>query len=154
MGETFSGDVLFFNTFDGGDILIKNGLIEPDRSFSTAVYISLFGGNKEDPGTVKNNLGWWGNYMSNVPENEKLVSRFQHVITGLPLTVKNLLAAETAAALDLDWMKKEGIVDKIIVSGRASATTQADFTYLLEKNGEKIGSGEFGIQWEAGVYGV
>lgn len=154
MSEIFEGDVLFFNTNDGGEISIIDGLVKGDCSFSTAVYLSLFGGNKEDSGKIKNNLGWWGNYLIGVPEGEKLVSRFQYMINSLPLTAKNLLSAENAAVEDLKWLKDDGIVDEIIVIGRGTEINQANFTYSLSKSGEKIGSGEFGVQWEAGVSGI
>lgn len=154
MGEVFQGDVLFFSTTDGGDIEISNGLVMGDRSFSSAVYLSLFGGNTDDPGNLKNNLGWWGNYLVGIPEEEKLVSRFQHVVNSLRLTTKNLLSAEIAAAEDLKWLKNDGIVDEIIVVGRGTEINRAYFTYSLNKSGKEIGNGEFGVQWEAGVNGI
>jgi hypothetical protein len=53
--QTFEGDLLLEDTPDGGDIRIENNLFVSDRSFNTAVYLSLFGGNKDDNGKVKNN---------------------------------------------------------------------------------------------------
>ena len=44
----FQGDVLIHSTNDGGEIDVEDGLIQDCNTFSTAVYISLFGGNKDD----------------------------------------------------------------------------------------------------------
>lgn len=141
------------DTVDSGDIQIEDRLFIPDRTFGTAVYLSLFGGNKDDNGKVKNNKTWWGNTLPGVAEGEKLVSRFQAVIAGLPMTSKNIQEAENAAHLDLKWIIDEAAADKIIISG--SATARNKFSLLAEiKAGEKrIYENTFSMFWKAGVYG-
>ena len=76
MSDVFEGDVLLFDTDDGGEISVVNGLVIADRKFSTAAYLSLFGGNVEDGGRVDNNKTWWGNRFAETSEKEKIVSRF------------------------------------------------------------------------------
>lgn len=60
MTEEFGGDVLLFDTEDGGEISVINGLVIADGGFNTAVYLSLFGGNKDDGGEVASGDTWWG----------------------------------------------------------------------------------------------
>jgi phage gp46-like protein len=149
----FEGDILFIETPDGGDIVVKDGLIVPDRTFSTAVYLSLFGGNKEDSGKVKNNKTWWGNTLQGTLENEKLVSRFQVIITGLPLTVKNVREAETAAFLDLKWLMDEGIADNILVETKVSGKNTFYLSVEILKDKEQLFSSGYSMQWTGGWNG-
>jgi phage gp46-like protein len=152
--QDFEGDLLLTDTRDGGDVLIAEGLFQSDRSFDTAVYLSLFGGNKSDSGKVKNNKTWWGNTLRGTSENEKLVSRFQNVIFGLPMTTKNILEAEDAAELDLKWIIDEGLADKIEAVGRAITHNRFTLRVNIEAGGKYIYAHTFALFWEAGVYGI
>jgi phage gp46-like protein len=151
--QNFEGDLLLSETPDGGDVAIENNLFVCDRSFNTAVYLSLFGGNKDDNGTVKNSKTWWGNTLSGTAENEKLVSRFQAVISGLPMTTKNIQEAERAASLDLAWIVDEGIADKITVSGRAATRNKFSLFADIQSGGKSIYKNTFSLFWKAGIYG-
>jgi phage gp46-like protein len=116
--------------------------------------LSLFGGNKNDSGKVKNNKTWWGNTLRGTGENEKLVSRFQNIINGLPMTTKNIPKAEDAARLDLKWIIDEGIADKIEVSGRALSHIRFALAVHITAGGKDIYAHTFALFWEAGVYGI
>ena len=118
--DDFEGDLLLRDTPDGGDIIVEDGLFKDDRMFDTAVYLSLFGGNKDDDGKVENSRTWWGNTLPLADESEKLISRFQALITRTPMTTKTIREAEVAAELDLQWLVKEGLADRIIVAGKAA----------------------------------
>jgi phage gp46-like protein len=146
--QDFQGDLLLQETPDGGEIILENGLFKPDENFSNAVYLSLFGGNKEDNGKVKNNKEWWGNTIEGIEDNEKLVSRFQNIIYGLPMTVKNIREAETAAALDLKWFKDEKIIDELNIYG--TVTGKNNFVLIIEmlKDGLKVFSNSYALLWE------
>ena len=80
--ETFEGDLLLVDSPDFGEIVIEDGFILSDKAFNTAVYLSLFGGNKDDNGKIKTKKTWWGNTLSGISKNEKMISRFQAVIFG------------------------------------------------------------------------
>ena len=149
----FADDVLFTDGADGGEITIENGLVKCDKAFSTAVYLSLFGGNAEDDGKVENTKGWWGNYTGDVQPEEKMVSRFQHYTT-LPLTSANLKLAEKAAEDDLAWMIDDGMADTISATGIIDTPHHAVFSVVISKNSETIFSAKYGIQWEAGINGI
>jgi phage gp46-like protein len=151
--QNFEGDVLLMETEDGGDVLIENDFFVCDRSFNTAVYLSLFGGNKDDNGKVKNSKTWWGNTLPGVPEHEKLISRFQYIISGLPMTTKNIQEAEAAANLDLKWITDEGIAEKVIVSGRAASRNKFTMRVDIQAGGKSIYENTFSLFWRAGIYG-
>ena len=150
----FTGDVLLIETPDGGDIVLENGAVKPCKDFSTAVYLSLFGGNKDDAGTVKNRYTWWANTLKETPEDEKIVSRFQAIITGLPLSIKNIRKAETAAALDLEWLKSEGVADEIIADGKTKGKDSFVLRVQIKNKGQKLYEKEFALLWEHGIDGV
>jgi phage gp46-like protein len=151
--QAFEGDLGLIDTPDGGDILIRDGLIEADQFYSTAVYLSLFGGNKADSGKVKNRKTWWGNTLRNTNENEKLVSRFQAITAGLPMSTKNIQDAEEAAALDLKWLADEGMADEITVNGSAVSHNRFSLAVQIKKGGQDVYSHDFMILWKAGIYG-
>jgi len=147
--QTFEGDLLLQDTPDGGDIRIEKGLIASDQTFSTAVYLSLFGGNKEDNGRVKNRKTWWGNTLRGVNENRRLVSRFQAVIFGLPMTTRNILDAEEAARLDLDWIITGKIADEVLTNGRAVSRNRFSLTVQINANGETVYDNAFALFWRS-----
>ena len=150
----FAGDVLLIETPDGGDIVLESGLVKPCKDVSTAVYLSLFGGNKEDAGTVKNRCTWWANTLKETPESEKMISRFQAVIAGLPLSVKNIRKAETAAALDLEWLKLEGVADEIIADGKTKGKNTFVLGVEVKSKGQQLYQKEFALLWGHGIDGV
>jgi phage gp46-like protein len=151
--QNFEGDLLLFDTPDGGDVNIVNGVFVNDRAFNTAVYLSLFGGNKDDTGKVKNRKTWWGNTLDGVAENEKMISRFQAIIDGLPMSSKNIQEAETAASLDLKWISDEGMADKIEVSGTPASRNKFHLYVNIKTSGKSIYENTFALFWEAGIYG-
>ena len=150
----FAGDVLLIETPDGGDIVLESGLVKPCKDFSTAVYLSLFGGNKDDAGTVKNRCTWWANTLKETPESEKMISRFQAVIAGLPLSVKNIRKAETAAVLDLEWLKSEGVADEIIADGKTKGKNTFVLGVEVKSKGQQLYQKEFALLWGHGIDGV
>ena len=152
--SNFEGDVLLIETPDGGDVVIEDGLIKPCKDFSTAVYLSLFGGNKDDAGTVKNRHTWWANTLKETPETEKVVSRFQAVITGLPLSVKNIRKAEIAAALDFERLTNEGVADGIIADGKTKGKNTFVLGVEVKSKGQQLYQKEFALLWGHGIDGV
>ena len=148
----FEGDLLLYDTPDGGDIQIENGLFVSEKKFSTAVYLSLFGGNKDDPAKVKNNKEWWGNLL-NITKNEKLRSRFQNIIFGLPMTVKHIHEAEMAAAMDLNWFIKEKIADEINVYGQAIGKNRFNLKVEIKKDILTLFESTYSLLWGVGSGG-
>ncbi|MCL2138214.1 MAG: hypothetical protein FWH41_01630 [Treponema sp.] len=150
MLQNFEGDLLLYDTVESGDIDVENGLCVSDRQFSTAVYLSLFGGNKEDAGKVKSNKEWWANKIQGINESEKLRSRFQIITAGLPMTVKNIREAETAAAMDLQWFIKEKIADDIFIYGQAAEKNRFNLKVIILKDKNKLFENTYSLLWGAG----
>ena len=145
----FEGDVLLIDTPDGGDIVLENCLIEADRKFSTSVYLSLFGGNIDDPGKTKSDREWWGNLFAD-SESEKIRSRFQYIINGFPMTVKYIREAEEAAYLDLKWLIKENIADKINIEGRSKDKEHFELYVEILADQSLLYKNSFVVHWRGG----
>lgn len=111
---TDAGDVRLFNTVDGGEIIVENGLAELSGGLETAAYLSLFGGNIEDPGDNDSLFQWWGNWDETEPARQYR-SRTQHLLRGLPATAFNLRRIEREAENDLAWMITEGVATSVAV---------------------------------------
>lgn len=154
MTEEFGGDVLLFDTENGGEISVINGLVIPDGSFRTAVYLSLFGGNKNDGGDVASSDTWWGNRLEGVSENEKLVSRFMAFVRSVPLNSKNLKIAQDKAKEDLKWFLDDGIADSVEVNLLDEGNNRIQLNVKIEKSGKIIESGKYALQWEAVKNGI
>jgi len=150
MLQNFEGDLLLSETLDGGDVEIENGLLVSDKQFSTAVYLSLFGGNKLDNGKTNSVNQFWGNLLSDTTESEKLRSRFQYIITGLPMSVKNIKEAEKAAYMDLQWFIDEKIADVINIFGQAPGKNRFNLRVEILKDINLIFENEYFLLWGAG----
>jgi phage gp46-like protein len=147
--QNFHGDLLLIETPDGGDCVLQDGLLLAERGFGTAFYISLFGGNKADPGKVKNRHTWWGNTLPGITEKEKIVSRFQNFIHAVPMTVKNIKDAEGLARLDLQWAIDDGIADEINIFIRSEAINKIVIFIDAKKDGKSIYEANFRALWGA-----
>jgi len=150
--QIFEGDLLLEDTPDGGDIKLFDDVFMNDTTIKTAVFLSLFGGNKDDNGKVKNKFSWWGNTLAGTSENEKIISRFQAVIFAMPMTTKNIQEAETAAKLDLQWVIDEGIGDELDVSGSAITRNKFNLKVKITAKEKTIFENDYSTPWQAGVY--
>lgn len=100
-------DVWMFQTNDDGNIYPLDGDLYRTDGLETAVYLSLYGGNADDDGSEGNRLAWWGNDGLE-DAAQRMTSRFQNLVEGLPLSSGNLLRLEDAAAADLAWLDALG----------------------------------------------
>ena len=130
------GDVLLFHAlrFDTGNINVEGGITEMTGGFETAIYLSLFGGNEDDSGSVNNPLQWWGNWGENDP-NKKYQSQTQHLLRALPISSANLLKIEKAVANDLQWFLDLSIIDQLNIV----VTIPKANTVLIHITGEAEG---------------
>ena len=146
----FQGDVLMVSTADGGDIVIVDGLIKDCRSFDTAVYLSLFGGNKDDL-NGKPKETWWGNLIPGTKKDERMHSEFGAMVTGFPLTGANLRKASDAAGRDLDWIKSDAGADEISVNLSAENAQRVKLGVEVRKDAAMIAGGKYELQWQEAV---
>lgn len=149
----FAGDVLFINDEGSGEIVLENGLIKDCRDFSTAAYLSLFGGNKGDKSGLANET-WWGNLIPGTKKNEKLISSFSAIVTGLPLNSMNIKKAVTAAKDDLKWFIDEGIADEIDATIEATNIKSVQLTVDIKKEGNSIMKDNYSFQWQGAIDGI
>lgn len=100
-------DVRLTQTLDGGEMEVINGRVTFDDGPATATYLSLFGGNDDDAGTVATeDVQWWGNLLEEDPARH-MRSETQHLLRSLPATAFNLRRIEDAVGRDLAWMTTE-----------------------------------------------
>lgn len=105
------GDILLFNTNDGGEIEIMDGLFVLTGGFETAAYISLFGGNNQDDGTQNNQETYWGNYLNEL----SLISETQYLLNNIAPSANNLIRIEDAVKNDLQWFIDQNIATTVLV---------------------------------------
>lgn len=110
-------DVLLRQTPDGGEITVQNGLALLSDGYETAAYLSLFGGNEDDPGGSDTRLQFWGNLIE-ADQAAMDRSETQHLLRSIPAVPANLRRIEQAAERDLAWMVTAGAA----LSVRAEAT--------------------------------
>ena len=146
----FMGDVLLICTPDGGDIVVEDGLVKDCRNFDTAVYLSLFGGNKNNlNGRPKET--WWANLVAGTKRNEWMQSEFGAMVTGLPLTSGNLRKASDAASRDLNWIKSDAGADSVSSSLSAKGSNRVKLEVEVMQDKQKAGGGSYEFQWQEAV---
>ena len=129
------GDVKLYQTLDSGEIDIVGGIVAMDTGMATAVYLSLFGGNRDDPGESDQKKTWWGNVEE--PDIDKQYrSKTQYLLQSIPVTSFNLLRIKAAAENDIDWLKKQNGVDSIDVSVTIPGLNRIKIVVLIIVNGE------------------
>ena len=106
------GDPLFFQTQDGGDVQICQGLFLRSGGLRNAVYLSWFGANKFDGGLPGDRASWWGNELAKT-EAETYRGQTQKFLYGEPMTSANLVRLEAIMQTDLAWMLDEGIITEL-----------------------------------------
>lgn len=96
------------------EVPILGGVVQLEPGLSTAVVLSLFGGNLRDNATAATQLEqYWGNLLE-TEESRKLRSRTQYLLTTLPPIPASVAQIDEAVLADLAWM---------IEAGAASETT-------------------------------
>ncbi len=133
MSNLQQGDVELFQTDNDGDIDITNGRALMVGGLNVSVYLSLFGGNKDDDASAGNvSKSWWGN-IGEVPEKQYR-STTQNLLGTIPATSNNLLRVKDAVKADLAWMLNAKIASEINigVSIPALNTIHIDITITAQ----------------------
>lgn len=144
----FQGDVLLYDTEDGGEISFSDdNLVMDDTGFETAIYLSLFGGNELDDGSESTKkYQYWGNLLENDPKY-KLTSQAQNIIEGYPATPNNLNRIKEAVKQDLNWMINEGIIDKLEITATIPERNRLNLTIKGYKDKNKIINTTYELNW-------
>lgn len=123
-------DVLLRQTPDGGDITIEGGLLLMSEGLETAAYLSLFGGNEDDPAEADRTLQWWGNLLETEPERAQR-SETQYLLRSLPAIPVNLRRIEQAAARDLQWMLDTETAQSVAVEATIPAVNRVSIALVI-----------------------
>ena len=107
-------DVLLYQTPDNGEINVVDGEVEQSGGLETAAYLSLFGGNEDDPGGSDTTLTWWGNTVERDPVS-RYRSETQYLISAIPALPQNLRRIEQAAKRDLQWFLDQNVASGLTV---------------------------------------
>lgn len=129
------GDVVLYQTSDGGEINVADGFVEMSGGLETAAYLSLFGGNEDDDGRKNNAFSWWGNLGETDPAR-KYRSETQNLLQSLPATTGNLRRVEDAARSDLAWLIQHGIAASIDVLVTVPDVNKIKLIITIEADGE------------------
>lgn len=140
-------DVLLHHTNDNGEITVAAGIMEMTAGLDTAAYLSLFGGNQEDPANIESSQTWWGN-VGVADKSKQYRSRTQHIIYGLPPIPINLKRIEDAARADLAWFVVEKVATSVTVSASLIDRNKVSLVITIEADGSSQ-SLEFITLWEA-----
>jgi phage gp46-like protein len=124
-------DVLLHQTNDGGDLVIENGLVLLTDGLESAVYLSLFGGNEDDPAQSDATHQWWGNLTETEPARTYR-SETQYLLKSLPLIPANLRRVEQAAKRDLQWMLDAALATSIDVTASIPALNRMQIDVALQ----------------------
>lgn len=131
-------DVLLRQSNDGGDVTIRGGLLQLSEGLETAAYLSLFGGNEDDPAGTDSTLQWWGNLLDVEPERAYR-SETQYLVQGLPAIPFNLRRIEQAAARDLQWMLDTGVAKSTTVEATIPAVARVGIgLVIITASGQRI----------------
>ena len=128
------GDVTLFQTNDGGNIVVTDGITEMSSCFATAAYLSLFGGNEDDDGSSKNINNWWGNLDENDPALQYR-SETQNLLQSLVATTGNLQRIEDAVSRDLAWFINKKIASSITIQITMPAINTIDIFISIIADG-------------------
>jgi phage gp46-like protein len=130
-------DVLLRESNDGGDITVDHGLVLLSEGLETAVFLSLFGGNEDDPGGDATELQWWGNLIETEPARTYR-SETQHLIRSLPAVPFNLRRIEQAASRDLQWMLDTGVATSVAVEASIPGLNRVRLAVTIETTTERL----------------
>jgi phage gp46-like protein len=101
-------DVLIEATPDGGDMQVNGGNVGMTNDLRTSVYLSL-----------TTQRSWADGLEENV--DKRFTGHFMDLFGTLPITTGNLIRFEDAAKRDLQWVKKLGYAQEIVVSATAES---------------------------------
>jgi len=143
------GDVLLFQTDDGGNIIVGNGIVDVSGGLETAAYLSLFGGNEDDDGRDNNSANWWGT-LAGINPTRQYRSATQQLLQSLPISTGSLHRIEDAVLRDLQWFIDDKIATSVTVEITVPALNTVQITINIEAQGEES-SFEFVENWKASV---
>lgn len=131
-------DVLLRATNDGGEITIQGGVLLLSEGLESAAFLSLFGGNEDDPAEADATLQWWGNLLDPAPELAYR-SETQYLLRSLPAIPANLRRVEQAAGRDLKWLVDTGNAQSVTAEATIPAVNRIALALvILTATGQRL----------------
>ncbi len=130
------GDILLYQTDDGGEINIVNGVLDMSGGLETAAYLSLFGGNEDDDGRNDNAFNWWAN-IAEIDPVDQYRSETQHLLQSLPATSGNLRRIEDAVTRDLAWFIEKKVASTVEVLASIPGVNRVKIAIDITAQGEE-----------------
>lgn len=137
-----------------GDWVLAQGGALGDDGLETSVLLSLFTDRRAEPDDVipdgtTNRRGNWADAVTGQPMGSRLwlLSREKSVDAVLP-------RAEAYARESLDWMREDGVADRIdvvaqrVAGGAAPIRDRLELVIDIWRNGATLLSGRYGILWK------
>ena len=141
-------DVRIYQTNEGGEIQYVNGQPTMADGLESAVFLSLFGGNRDDAGgDATRDRSWWAN--ADEPDQSRVYrSETQNLLRSIPAVPANLTRIEDAANRDLAWML-DSVADAVVAQATIPKLNAVTITVSIEIDGQKFPF-TFGAPWAIG----
>lgn len=127
-------DILLFQTEDGGEVEVTNGVLTLTNGLETASYLSMFGGDD-----------WFANVLQD-SESSRLTGETQTVIDTTPPSSAGLLLIEDAAVRDHAWMIADGLASKVTATATLSGSVLG-IEILVEYDDGETNRLDFSLNW-------
>lgn len=144
---TEQGNIRIFQTDDGGEVSIVNGIFAADGGLESMAYLCLFGGNEEDDGRAENPRKWWGN-LTEPDQSRHYVSRTDEMLLRCDPLPANLKRVEDAALQDLGVFLSAGIASSVAVAASIPGLNSIRIVVTIEADGTEQ-QFEFVENWRA-----
>jgi phage gp46-like protein len=139
-------DVRIYQTDDGGEIDFEAGQPVLDDGLESFVYLSLFGGNEDDPGVADSTLQWWGNF-SEQDATRRYRSQTQHLLRSIPATPFNRRRIEDAVKSDLAALETLGLAKGVEATVRIVRANWIDIDIQIELASGETSAFNVGAPW-------
>jgi len=141
-------DVRLFQTGDGGNLEIPtNQDVQLTGGFETDFYLSLFGGNQDDNGSIGSKKSWWGNLLDSNPAFQ-FRSRTQNLLVSLPLVSGNIRKIEDSVKNDLKSYVDSGAITELNIAVSIKYPRRVEIVITALANGISINI-TFLANWQA-----
>ena len=124
-------DVLLLQTNNDGDVIYEDGDLKTEKGLQSAVYLSLFGGNRDDGGFDDKTKIWWAN-LQEADTDYQYRSETQALLNNQPLTSSLLLRLEDANLRDLNWLITSGYATTITSEASIPAVNRLQLDIVID----------------------
>jgi phage gp46-like protein len=122
----FEGDLALFNNLIAGDINVENGQPTMEQGLETAIFISLYSGDKKS---------YWANENLQQTPTYQMGGEYEKLSEGLALNPQSAQRLNEAIKRDIQWLIDENIVNEITTqSSIINGAYQVVITVLKNDN--------------------